>query len=69
MKKILTQLFLVLAFFTSNAQQINFVEYDLENGLHVILHQDNSAPVVSATLQFHVGSKDEDDVLKVCSPI
>ena len=64
MKKILTQLFLALAFFTSNAQQINFVEYDLENGLHVILHQDNSAPVVSATLQFHVGSKDEDDGLK-----
>ena len=30
----------------------------------MILHQDNSAPVVSATLQFHVGSKDEDDGLK-----
>ena len=30
-----------------NAQQIKFEEYDLPNGLHVILHQDNSAPVVT----------------------
>ena len=36
----------------------------MDNGLHVILHQDNSAPVVSTTLQYHVGSKDEDDGLK-----
>ena len=64
MKKILTKAFLALTFFASNAQEINFIEYDLDNGLHVILHQDNSAPVVSTTLQYHVGSKDEDDGLK-----
>jgi zinc protease len=60
MKKILTQLFLALAFFTSNAQEIDFVEYDLENGLHVILHQDNSAPVISTSVMYLVGSKEED---------
>ena len=60
MKKILTQLFLVLVFFASNAQEIDFVEYDLENGLHVILHQDNSAPVISTSVMYLVGSKEED---------
>ncbi|MFL9483554.1 M16 family metallopeptidase [Chitinophagaceae bacterium LWZ2-11] len=43
----------------SSAQQINFTEYDLSNGLHVILHQDKKAPVVAVTVMYHVGSKDE----------
>ncbi len=43
----------------ANAQQINFEEYKLSNGLHVILHQDNSAPVVTTGVMYHVGSKDE----------
>ena len=59
MKKILTNAFFALTFFASSAQEINIVEYDLDNGLHIILHQDNSAPVVSTVLQYHVGSKDE----------
>lgn len=42
-----------------NAQEIKFEEYDLPNGLHVILHQDNSAPVVTTGVMYHVGSKDE----------
>jgi predicted Zn-dependent peptidase len=37
-----------------------FTEYDLPNGLHVILHQDNSAPVVATVLHYKVGSRDED---------
>ncbi|SFS76816.1 Predicted Zn-dependent peptidase [Zhouia amylolytica] len=41
------------------AQEVAFEEYDLENGLHVILHQDNSAPVVTTSVMYHVGSKDE----------
>ncbi len=59
MKKILTNAFLAITFFALNAQEINIVEYDLDNGLHIILHQDNSAPVISTVLQYHVGSKDE----------
>jgi len=38
---------------------VKFVEYDLPNGLHVILHQDNSIPTVAVTILYHVGSKDE----------
>lgn len=41
----------------SNA--IRYEEYDLPNGLHVILHQDKSAPVVATVLHYRVGSRDE----------
>ena len=64
MNKILATAFLALTFYATNAQEINIVEYDLENGLHIILHQDNSAPVISTVLQYHVGSKDEDQGIK-----
>lgn len=43
-----------------SAQAVDFEEYDLDNGLHVILHRDNSAPVVTTAVMYHVGSKDED---------
>lgn len=43
----------------SYAQQIEFEEYDLPNGLHVVLHQDHSAPVVVTSVMYHVGAKDE----------
>jgi len=39
--------------------KINFTEYSLDNGLHVILHKDNSAPVVAIAVLYHVGSKNE----------
>ena len=42
------------------AQKIAFEEYDLPNGLHVILHEDHTAPVVSVGVMYHVGAKDED---------
>lgn len=41
------------------AQEVEFIEYDLDNGLHVILHQDKSAPVVTTSVMYHVGAKDE----------
>ena len=44
---------------TAFAQKVAFEEYDLENGLHVILHNDNSAPVVITSVMYHVGAKDE----------
>ena len=44
---------------TLNAQQVDFTEYDLDNGMHVILHQDNTAPVVTTAVMYHVGAKDE----------
>ena len=42
-----------------SAQEVKFEEYDLSNGMHVILHQDNSAPVVTTAVMYHVGAKDE----------
>lgn len=44
---------------TMTAQKVVFEEYDLDNGLHVILHNDSSAPVVITSVMYHVGSKDE----------
>lgn len=38
---------------------IAFTEYDLPNGLHVILHENHAAPVVATYLLYHVGSKNE----------
>ncbi len=43
----------------ANAQKIDFTEYDLPNGLHVILHDDHHAPVVAVSVMYHVGSKNE----------
>jgi zinc protease len=43
----------------ASAQKITFEEYDLDNGMHVILHQDSSAPIVVTSVMYHVGSKDE----------
>ncbi len=48
---------------TYNAQaegNIKFTEYDLPNGLHVILHEDHSTPIVAVSVMYHVGSKNED---------
>jgi len=44
---------------TVSAQKVTFEEFTLDNGLHVILHQDNSAPVVITSVMYHVGAKDE----------
>ena len=44
---------------TGTAQEVEFVQYTLDNGLDVILHQDNSAPVVTTSVMYHVGAKDE----------
>lgn len=49
----------VFLFGNAQAQNVKFEEYDLENGLHVILHQDNSNPIVAVSVLYHVGSKNE----------
>jgi predicted Zn-dependent peptidase len=48
-----------LGVFTLSAQEVKFEEYKLDNGMHVILHKDNSAPVVTTSVMYHVGAKDE----------
>ncbi|MBC8043307.1 MAG: insulinase family protein, partial [Rhizobacter sp.] len=39
---------------------IDFSEFDLPNGLHVIVHENHTAPLAALNLWYHVGSKDED---------
>ena len=46
-------------FAAAQMNKIDFVEYDLDNGLHVILHQDKSTPIVTVSVMYHVGSKNE----------
>lgn len=41
------------------ASPVAFTEYDLDNGLHVILAPMNGVPLVATNLWYHVGSKDE----------
>lgn len=58
-KRFLPIVLLLTSLFTATAQQVAFEEYDLDNGLHVILHRDNTAPLVTTAVMYHVGSKDE----------
>ncbi|MCY4162455.1 MAG: pitrilysin family protein [Flavobacteriaceae bacterium] len=60
MKKYLILTFLLVFGYRLNSQQVEFIEYKLDNGLHVILHQDNNAPVATVSVLYHVGAKDED---------
>jgi zinc protease len=50
---------LLLSTMSMQAQKVEFSEYDLPNGLHVVLHQDRTAPVVAVSVMYHVGSKNE----------
>lgn len=59
------RLFLSIALISSGllyaqSNKIKYTEYTLENGLHVILHEDHSTPIVAVTVLYHVGSKNED---------
>lgn len=44
---------------TAQMNKVEFQEYTLDNGLHVILHQDKSTPIVAVSIMYHVGSKNE----------
>ncbi len=62
MKKILFSCFatmLTIGLFAQEANKIKFEEFDLDNGLHVILHEDHSTPIVAVSIMYHVGSKNE----------
>ena len=52
------------AMLTANAfaqsAAIAYTEFDLDNGLHVILHEDHSTPILAVSVMYHVGSKNEE---------
>ncbi|HRX28528.1 MAG TPA: pitrilysin family protein [Saprospiraceae bacterium] len=63
MRKIISLFTMLLVFATIASSQMNkieFQEFTLDNGLHVILHKDNSTPIVAVSVMYHVGSKNED---------
>lgn len=65
MKKIVLFSLMALVFLFNGTKglaqsgKIEFKEFDLNNGLHVILHQNNSIPTVAIYVMYHVGSKNE----------
>ena len=59
MKKILSIILFVFINTNVLSQNVDFIEYDLDNGLHVILHQDKSVPLAVTSVMYHVGSKDD----------
>src|SRR5690625_6466556 len=42
-----------------NRLSVPYQQFQLENGLTVILHQDSSTPVVGSSIWYHVGSANE----------
>ena len=57
--KTIIKLLLILFPLISFSQNVKFTEYDLDNGMHVILHQDNTVPIAVTSVMYHVGAKDE----------
>lgn len=64
-KLFLSLLFVSIFAIGSFAQtgKIEFEEYDLANGLHVILQQDHTTPNIVVSVMYHVGSKNENPEL------
>ncbi len=58
MRQLLKLSIFSLVFSPVIAQQVSFEEYNLDNGLHVILHQDQTAPLVTTSVMYNVGGKD-----------
>lgn len=61
MKKDITLLICtcLISFWVQAQNSIDYREVTLDNGLHVIMHQDNSTPIVAVSVLYHVGSKNE----------
>lgn len=51
---------LIISVTAFSQNSVDYQEFDLKNGLHVILHEDHSTPIVAVTVMYHVGSKNED---------
>jgi hypothetical protein len=47
---------------------IKYQEFTLPNGLRVIMHEDQSTPIVAVNVWYHVGSKNEVAGRRFCSP-
>ena len=43
----------------SQSTKIDFEEYELKNGLKVLLHENHRTPIVAVSVMYHVGAKNE----------
>lgn len=63
-RKAFLSLLLGVSLLTAGANKasakITYSEFTMPNGLHVILHEDHSTPIVAVSVMYHVGSKNED---------
>ena len=60
MKKIvLLGCFSALNMLSFGQKKIDYISYDLPNGLHVIIHEENATPIIAVSVLYHVGSKNE----------
>jgi zinc protease len=59
MKRIAISVICLFSLSAMGQRKIDFTEYDLSNGIHVILHQDKTTPIVAVSVLYHVGSKNE----------
>ncbi len=58
-KRLIAALLICSSSFSFSQGNVKFVEYDLANGLHVILHEEKATPIVAVSIMYHVGSKNE----------
>ena len=60
MKQFCLGLCLLFAFSVfAQDNRIDFKEYELDNGLKILLHEDKTTPLVAVSVMYHVGSKNE----------
>ncbi len=52
-------LLLLVGAASASERRIEFTEFTLDNGLHVILHEDNTTPNIVVNIMYHVGAKNE----------
>jgi predicted Zn-dependent peptidase len=58
-KTVLIGCFSALSFLGFGQKKIDYISYDLPNGLHVIIHEEHATPIIAVSVLYHVGSKNE----------
>ena len=53
----LVMLSIVFSAIADSDIEINYTEYQLDNGLRLIVHVDKKAPIAAINIWYHVGSK------------
>jgi predicted Zn-dependent peptidase len=60
-KLVLIGCFSAFSFLSVGQKKIDYISYDLPNGLHVIIHEEHATPIIAVSVLYHVGSKNENN--------